>query len=62
MSTFVISLDEAMWGCLLVAITMAIHGTGMFGILQIIDLLKERFAPPWSPSWVVLASSFSRAC
>ena len=30
MSTYVISLDEAMWGSLLVAITMAIHGTGMF--------------------------------
>ena len=45
MSTYVISLDEGMWGSLLVAITMAIHGTGMFGILRIIDLLKERFAP-----------------
>ncbi len=45
MSTYVISLDEAMWGSLLVAITMAIHGTGMFGILRIIDLLKERFTP-----------------
>jgi hypothetical protein len=45
MSTYAISLDEAMWGCLLVAITMAIHGTGMFGILKIIDLLKEHLAP-----------------
>ena len=45
MSTYVISLDEVMWGSLLVAITMAIHGTGMFGILRIIDSLKERFAP-----------------
>ena len=45
MSTYVISLDEAMWGCLLVAITMAIHGTAMFGVLRIIDSLKERFAP-----------------
>jgi hypothetical protein len=45
MSTYVISLDEAMWGSLLVAITMAIHGAGMFGILRIVDLLKERFAP-----------------
>jgi len=45
MSTYVISLDEAMWGCLLVAITMAIHGTGMFGTLRVIDFLKERFAP-----------------
>jgi len=32
LETYVISLDEAMWGGLLVAITMAIHGTGMFGI------------------------------
>ena len=45
MSTYVISLDELVWGTLLVAITMAIHGTGMFGILKMIDLLKERLAP-----------------
>ena len=45
MSTYVISLDEAMWGFALVAITMAIHGTGMFGILRAIDWLKERFSP-----------------
>jgi len=60
MSTYVISFDEAMWGCLLVAITMAIHGTGMFGILKISDLLKERLAPLESflggLSLVVLAS------
>lgn len=45
METYVISLDEAMWGSFLVAITMAIHGTGMFGILRAVDFLKERFAP-----------------
>jgi hypothetical protein len=45
MSTYVISLDEAIWGSLLVAITMAIHGTGMFAILGITDSLKDRFAP-----------------
>jgi hypothetical protein len=45
MSTYVISVDEAMWGSLLVAITMAIHGTGMFGILRAVEVLKERFAP-----------------
>lgn len=60
MSTYVISIDEAMWGALLVAITMAIHGTGMFGILRIVDRLKERFAPVESffggLSLVVLAS------
>jgi len=59
-STYVISIDEAMWGALLVAITMAIHGTGMFGILRIVDRLKERFAPVESffggLSLVVLAS------
>ena len=45
MSTYVISLEEVMWGGLLIAITMAIHGTGMFGVLQITDSLKERYDP-----------------
>jgi hypothetical protein len=45
METYVISLDEAMWGAVLVALTMAIHGTGMFGILRIVEDIKERFAP-----------------
>ncbi len=45
MSTYVISLDEALWGSLLVAITMAIHGTGMFGVLRVVEILKERLAP-----------------
>ena len=44
MDTYVISLDEILWGGLLVAITMAIHGTGMFSILGLVDWLKERFA------------------
>ena len=60
MSTYVISFDEAIWGFLLVAITMAIHGTGMFGTLRVIDWLKERFAPVESfvggLSLVILAS------
>ncbi len=45
METYVISFEEAFWGGILVAITMAIHGTGMFTILRITDALKERFAP-----------------
>ena len=45
MPTYVISLEEVMWSSLLVAITMAIHGTGMFLILGIIESLKERFGP-----------------
>ena len=45
MDIYVIKLDEVMWGCLLVAITMAIHGSGMFGVLRITDSLKERYDP-----------------
>ena len=45
MSTYAISFDELMWGTMLVAITMVIHGTGMFSILWVIESLKERFAP-----------------
>ena len=45
MSTYVISLEEGLWGSLLVAITMVIHGTGMFWILRITETLKEVFHP-----------------
>jgi len=45
MATYVISLEEGIWGTLLVAITMVIHGTGMFLILRTIESLKETFAP-----------------
>jgi hypothetical protein len=60
MSTYVISLDELMWGSLLVAITMAIHGTGMFLILKLVESLKEFFAPlesfPGGLGLVILSS------
>lgn len=45
MSTYVISLEEALWGGLLLAITMVIHGIGMFSILRIAQALKDYFAP-----------------
>jgi hypothetical protein len=45
MDLYVIKLDELMWGGLLVAITMAIHGTGMFSILRLVDSIKERYDP-----------------
>jgi len=45
MELYVISLEEVLWGSLLIAITMAIHGTGMFGVLRITDALKERYHP-----------------
>ena len=44
MDLYVIRLEEVNWGALLVAITMAIHGTGMFAILQLTDWIKDRFA------------------
>jgi len=57
---YVIKLDEIMWGGLLVAITMAIHGTGMFWILRLVDTIKERYDPLESftggLSLVILAS------
>jgi hypothetical protein len=45
MPTYVISMEEALWGSVLVAITMVIHGTGMFSILRVVRALKERFEP-----------------
>ena len=45
MEIYEIKLHEVMWGGLLVAITMATHGTGMFVILRFVESLKERFAP-----------------
>ena len=60
MDIYIVSLKEILWGGFLVAITMSIHGTGMFVILQITDWLKERFGPIESflggLSVVVLAS------
>jgi hypothetical protein len=40
---YVISLHELFWGGMLVAITMAMHGFGMLGILRITNALKHRF-------------------
>jgi multisubunit Na+/H+ antiporter MnhG subunit len=45
MDTYTIRFEEVLWGSLLVAITMAVHGLGMFGVVRITDDLKERFAP-----------------
>ena len=60
MDMYIISLREILWGGFLVAITVSIHGTGMFMILRITDSLKERFVPIESflggLSVVVLAS------
>jgi hypothetical protein len=57
---FAIKLDEILWGSLLVAITMAIHGTSMFWILRLVDTIKERYEPLESfaggLSLVILAS------
>jgi hypothetical protein len=44
MSPYVISFEEYLWGGLLLAITMAIHGSGMVATLRVSDALKDRFA------------------
>jgi voltage-gated potassium channel len=42
---YVISLEEIFWGGTLVAITMAMHGSGMLLILRLTGALKQRFEP-----------------
>lgn len=42
MPTYVVSVEEILWGGLLLAITMAIHGMGMLATLRVTDSLKER--------------------
>lgn len=45
MEAYAIKLHEVLWGGVLVATTMAVHGVGMFAILRVTDSLKERYAP-----------------
>ena len=42
MQPYVISLEEVLWGGLLLAVTMGIHGMGMLATLRVTDSLKER--------------------
>ena len=42
MPSYVISLEEVLWGGLLLAVTMGIHGMGMLATLRVTDSLKER--------------------
>jgi hypothetical protein len=40
---YIIRLDEILWGALLLALTLAIHGFGMFLTLDISNALNDRF-------------------
>jgi len=42
---YAITMDEIIWGGMLVAVTMALHGLGMLTILRITQGLKQRFEP-----------------
>ena len=42
MPTYVISVEEVMWGALMLAVTMAIHGVGMLVTLRVTGTIKER--------------------
>jgi hypothetical protein len=44
---YVIRLDEVVWGCLLVAVTLTIHGVGLFGTLRLSNALLLRTRRPW---------------
>jgi len=41
---YVIRLDEIAWGGLLLALTIAVHGTGMFNIMRMTVMLADRTA------------------
>jgi len=41
-SQYVTSVDEIIWGGLLIAITMAMHGFGMLTVVRANGALKER--------------------
>jgi hypothetical protein len=43
-STYVISLEEILWGSFLMAITMFVHGLGMVFVLRVSHGLKRRVA------------------
>ncbi len=53
--SYVTSIEEVLWGIALVAITMAIHGTGMVATLYTSEVLKrpER-APPYFRGGTIL--------
>ena len=42
---YVVSLLEILWGGILIAITMALHGCGMVGVLRVNGALASRFKP-----------------
>ena len=43
---YVVRLDEVMWGCLLVAVTLIIHGVGLFYTVRLSNALAPRTRKP----------------
>ncbi len=43
---YIIRLDEIMWGCLLVAVTLIIHGVGLFQTMRLSGALMPRAKKP----------------
>jgi len=64
---YVISFEEVLYGSILLALTMAIHGAGMLATLRVNDSLHERFRASESflvgvgiiilASWIMLMTS-----
>jgi len=58
---YIISLEEILWGGLLVAISMGMHGLGMLWILRINRFVKQKFETKnslMSGLWPVIFASF----
>ncbi len=64
-TVYITSLEEIIWGGILVAVTMALHGIGMITVLRANAYLKERFEQSTSfivgmgilvlTSWMIMA-------
>jgi hypothetical protein len=76
MPLYVIRLEEVGWGCLLVAVTLVIHGLGMMITLRVANAIKDRFKESmsislslgisttrrWTPAIFRSAGICSKAC
>src|SRR5262249_14624447 len=53
---YVIRLDEVIWGCLLVAVTLIIHGVGLFYAMRLCSTLMPRTRPSFGMGVVILTA------
>ena len=59
--TYIISFEEILWGIVLVAISMGVHGLGMLWVLRVNRSLKKRYGTKenlFMELWPVIFASF----